>query len=275
MHTQHDVLSHCKIYTYPHGVQDFVAADRAIFKADGWEERKHKDDDRDPPVSFLRAYLSLFMAVWCGYMPILDDAEEERREAQSVHKSMCRARSKLRRLALANDFRWFVTLTLDQRYVDRMDSAAVVRKLSTWCSNMVQRRGLRYILVPERHKRGGIHFHGFFSDCDLGAVLSGHKDKQGHDIYNLDRWDLGFTTAIELYGDYPSAVAYVCKYIGKDGEKIGGRWYYSGGGLVEPKTDYADISARDLEQMFENSVGYDLPGRRIVVVNGVKTDGES
>lgn len=251
MHTQQDVLSHCKIYTYPHGVQDFVAADKAIFHPAGWEERKH-----EVPAQVSSA-----------------DDGGERKHGQSVRKSMCRARAKLRRLALANDFRWFVTLTLDQRYVDRMEPAAVVRKLTVWCSNMVQRRGLRYILVPERHKKGGIHFHGFFSDCDLGAVLSGHKDKHAHDIYNLDRWDLGFTTAIELYGDYPSAVAYVCKYIGKDGEKIGGRWYYSGGGLVEPKTDYVDISARELEQMFENAVRYELPGRCITVVNGVKIDG--
>ena len=47
----------------------------------------------------------------------------------------------------------------------------------------------------------------------------------GRVVYNLPGWTLGYTTAMELYGEYPAAVAYVCKYIGKGGEKPGGRWY--------------------------------------------------
>ena len=82
---------------------------------------------------------------------------------------MRRARGKLRRLALANEFRWFVTLTIDPQKCDSFDGAAVVKKLNAWCSNMVQRKGLRYILVPERHKDGALHFHGFFNDA-LEAV---------------------------------------------------------------------------------------------------------
>lgn len=64
----------------------------------------------------------------------------------------------MRRLALANDFRWFVTLTLAPDKVDRYDAGEVVRKLSQWCNNQVKRRGLKYVLVPERHKDGALHF---------------------------------------------------------------------------------------------------------------------
>ena len=242
MNTQHEIYKTGKIYRYPSGIMDIIASDRPIFRPDGWEEREKKEDRKRPKGGSTET---------------------------NGERSMRRARAKLRKLALANDFRWFVTLTLSPEYVDRMDPVAVVRKLKVWCSNMVQRRGLRYILVPEYHKKGGIHFHGFFSDCDLGAVLSGHKDNRGHDIYNLDRWDLGFTTAIELYDDYARAVAYVCKYIGKGEQKIGGRWYYSGGGLVQPRAELADINARDLEEMCENTIGFSVCGRRIVIANGV------
>ena len=65
-----------------------------------------------------------------------------------------------------------VTLTLDQTQVDRYDMAAITRKLNAWLSNQVQRRGLIYVLVPERHKDGAIHFHGFFNDV-LDRVDSG------------------------------------------------------------------------------------------------------
>lgn len=79
----------------------------------------------------------------------------------NVQRAARRARARLRELALCNDFQVFVTLTLDKREIDRYDPAQVVRKMSTWCDNHVRRDGLRYILVPEHHKDGAIHFHGF------------------------------------------------------------------------------------------------------------------
>lgn len=200
-----------------------------------------------------------------------DDAEAK---AEDLARAMRRARAAVRRLALANDFRWFVTLTLDQMRVDRYDPAAVIRKLNQWCSNQVKRKGLRYILVPERHKDGALHFHGFFSDS-LEAVPSGHADKQGHPIYNLPGWSLGFTAAIEVYGDYAGAVAYVCKYIGKQGDKPAGRWYYSGGELQKPEVAYADIGIDDLVQEYGKRVWQTyVPGRTIAVVNGIREEND-
>lgn len=214
-------------------------------------------------------------------------------QGEDIERSMRRARAKVRRLALANHFKWFVTLTLDPAKVDTVDGAAVVKKLNAWCSNAVQRYGLSYILVPERHKKGGIHFHGFFNDSleavDSGTIKppTGGKPRKprskaqreewlrngGKIVYNLPRWTYGFTTAIELYGEYPAAVAYVCKYIGKEGEKPAGRWYYSGGSLREPETIYAEISPAEL---IENYGGKAFvlypPGKQVAVVNGIKEE---
>ena len=199
----------------------------------------------------------------------------------------------MRRLALANEFRWFVTLTLDPQKIDSHDGAAVVKALNAWCSNAVQRKGLRYILVPERHKKGGIHFHGFFSDS-LDAVDSGtikppgggkprrprgkaQRDEWlrngGQVVYNLPGWSLGFTTAMELYGEYPAAVAYVCKYIGKDGEKPAGRWYYSGGDLREPDVTFAELSTDDVLSTYgSKAFQFSPPGRLMVIANGIKEE---
>lgn len=146
----------------------------------------------------------------------------------------------MRELALANDLGLFVTLTLDGSVIDRYDMAAITKRLNVWLDNQVRRRGLAYVLVPERHKDGAIHFHGLFNDA-LEVVDSGHTDKEGHTIYNLPRWSLGFTTAIRLYGDREKAIGYVTKYIGKQGEKPGGRWYYSGGALCRPEVTYCDM----------------------------------
>ena len=193
----------------------------------------------------------------------------------NVARAVRRAKIALRDYALSTEMTYFVTLTLDQTKIDRYDVDRIVCKMSQWCSNQVKRRGLAYILVPERHKDGAIHFHGFFNGAleavDSGTVIppEGGKPRRpkdaaqraawlnngGHVVYNLPAWTWGYTTAIELYGDYARAVGYVVKYVGKqigaDGLlcKIGGRWYYSGGALRQPDVIYTkDLAAEVAER---------------------------
>lgn len=190
---------------------------------------------------------------------------------------MRRARANVRQLALANEFAWFVTLTLDPEKINRYDPVEVVRKMSQWCDNRVRRKGLKYILVPEHHKDGAIHFHGFFNDA-LQAVPAGLKDKSGHEVYNLPDWSLGFTRAVRLYGDYHAAVGYTCKYIGKGTGKIGGRWYYSGGDLARPEEREIDLSYHELmeaqDEEFREQYGQGwikvTPRGIVAGVNGMK-----
>lgn len=249
-----DVSHFSKIYTYPCGVVDILCSSRPVFRESGWEIA---DDWAKPPKQSE------------GEKP----KREPGKEPEDIARSMRRARARVRRLALSNNFRWFVTLTLNREKVDRYDPAEVVKKLNSWCNNQVKRRGLAYILVPERHKDGAIHFHGFFNDA-LEAVASGHRDKKGHMIYNLPGWSLGFTAAIECYGDYAGAVAYCCKYIGKqNGDKPAGRWYYSGGDLREPAAIYGEISPRELaEQYGDRAFLFEVPGAVMAVCNGIRPD---
>jgi len=268
-----------KVYMYPCGVMDIMACSEPVFGDKGWEAAE--DYTRPAGVAASKAPKQ--------------EREKAEAAAEDLERSMRRARAKLRRLALANDFKWFVTLTLDPEKVDSHDGAAVVKKLNAWASNAVQRHGLRYLLVPERHKKGGIHFHGFFNDA-LPAVDSGtirvpwaKKPKRprseaeraqwlqagGRIVYNLPGWSLGFTTAMELYGDYPAAVAYVCKYIGKDGTKPAGRWYYSGGALAQPPVEYVEMSPAELKAEFgDKAILLFPPGKQIAVVNGIRSEGD-
>ena len=203
-----------RLKTYPDGTVELLVCDRPIFGLSGWEEVSEKSDKEKTGS---------------------DDS------VGHIERSQRRARQQIKDYALCSDFSYFVTLTLDKEKIDRYDMAEIVKRLRIWLDNRVRRKGLRYILVPERHKNGAVHFHGFFNDV-LNVVDSGHTDKGGHKIYNLPDWDFGFTTAIKLYGEYEKAVAYVCKYVGKSSEKIGGRWYYSGGDLKLPAVDFVDVS---------------------------------
>lgn len=244
-----DIYHNSIIYAYENGCVDIIAADCRMFREPGWEEEAKADDEprrapREP---------------------------EKKSEGDDMLRSMRRARSKLRRLALANDFTHFVTLTLDAAQVDRYDPKVITRKLNSWCNNMVQRHGLRYILVPERHKDGAIHFHGFFAG-EMNLVDSGHKDSTGATIYNLPQWRLGFSTAIRLRGEYPRAVSYCCKYIGKqEGQRPMGRWYYSGGALKEPPRMYADLDFDELKQA-EGCFEFEIPTVKMLVIHTKKEE---
>ena len=265
-----------RIKTYEHsGTWEALTASRPIFKEPGWEDRYQRVQGRKSA-------------------PDASEGEKPAGEPsyESVMRAVRRAKVAVRDYALSTDFRYFVTLTLDASRVDRYDIVEITRKMQAWCSNQVQRRGLAYILVPELHKDGAVHFHGFFNDAlpveDSGTMVppEGGKPKcprslrqrsewaenGGRVVYNLPAWTLGYTTAIELYGDYRSAVGYVCKYIGKaqgadaDGppQKIGGRWYYSGGKLGKPVVTYADDSAR--EALERGGHAWDVPEAFVTLV---------
>ena len=236
----HQITHNGLVYTYPDGSQDILCATAPIFRESGWELSNKWDS------------------------PHVEKSVREagkKSDGEDALRSMRRARAKLRRLALANDFRYFVTLTLDAQRIDRYDGQAVVKALSRWADNMVRRCGLRYILVPELHKDGAFHFHGFFAGDGLKVADSGVK-WDNRPVFNLPQWKFGFSTAQELYGDYRAAVGYCCKYIGKqDGQRPLGRWYYSGGALNEPQKDYADLDYN----LLDSAVELNIPGAKIKI----------
>lgn len=264
-----------RIKEYPAaGVWECLTASRPIFREPGWE----------------RAYDKPLPLSAASERPKRDRSHGEP-SPENIARAVRRARVALRDYALSTEFRYFVTLTLDASKVDRFDMVEITKKMQAWCSNMVQRHGLCYVLVPELHKDGAVHFHGFFNDAlpvkDSGTVVppSGGKPRRprskaeraswleagGHIVYNLPAWTLGFTTAMELYGEYPQAVSYCCKYIGKqqrEGElpqKIGGRWYYSGGDLGRPNILYADGIAAEAAEG-EGAYVFEIPAARAVFV---------
>ncbi len=240
--SERELKSNAIVYTYPTGDVDIICASDKSFISPGWEEV-----GAEPPQRAKRA-------------------KGKKSEGADMERSMQRARAKLRRLALANDFDFFVTLTLDPAKIDRYDPAAVTKALGRWADNMVRRHGLRYVLVPEQHKDGAFHFHGFFKGEGLRAEFSGVR-RGGRDVYNLPQWSLGFSTAQRLYGEYSAAVAYCCKYIGKqEGQRPLGRWYYSGGALQEPRKEYVCMDYRELKNCGK-AVEFDIPGSKMLVIH--------
>lgn len=272
---------------YPDGSYELLVCTRPIFKVPGWED--HYSDEIAVRRSKLEETLVYTDAVTrdlrsLGWESV---AVDEAAARENVRRAARRAASRVRDLALSNDFSYFVTLTLDKEKIDRYDISVITKKLNQWLDNMVRRKGLRYILVPELHEDGAYHFHGFVNDAgDFASSgtwkVPGKKKpvkprskrqaaswaRQGpeagfHEVFNWETWPLGFTSAIKLYGDYGAAVAYVCKYVTKQtreaGGKIAGRWYFSGGELREPTITYPDISLQDLEATTPALFRFEIP----------------
>lgn len=209
---------------------------------------------------------------------------EKSSAAENAARSIRRAKGQLMDLIMVNDFDCFVTLTLDAEKINRFDYSAVIKKLNSFLDNRVRRSGLMYVGVPERHKSGALHFHFLCNASSLRLVDSdtvsckGHKkplkvstaDRYGipaedrQTVYNVADWSLGFSTAVMTYGDKGAVANYVGKYLTKQlrgdsvPQKIGGRWYYSGGKLERPVYTYQKVSFADVDNFsycFECSGG--------------------
>lgn len=158
--------------------------------------------------------------------------------------NMKRAVDKVYDLAFQNEWSYFMTVTIDPEQFDRDDPLLVCKKLSKWLGNQVSRKGLKYLLIPEQHKNGGIHAHALINDCfkleHSGRYLYSGKaykaetlQKKGIDIsllkpvYNVPEWKYGFSTAIPVDGNPAQLACYITKYITKDCKKIFGKYYLS------------------------------------------------
>ncbi|MGX7014723.1 rolling circle replication-associated protein [Vagococcus silagei] len=86
---------------------------------------------------------------------ISDEAQEERTKKQSYA-----IKRKIRDYALANDFKWFTTLTIDPKLHDSLDYDSSKDLLLKWYRKIRDRYGnFDYLIVPELHKSGAVHFH--------------------------------------------------------------------------------------------------------------------
>lgn len=179
---------------------------------------------------------------------MLDTRKFKDKQSQSGEvrsDSVQRAKQSIFDIVYQNDWKYFLTITFSGKDFDRSDPREVFKPLKRWFDNAVQRKGLCYVLVPEYHKKGGIHCHALINDCDFKFVDSGTRLVKGHDkplkidtikrlhicdklgcdisdlpvVYNVSDWKYGFSTAIQTYGQMSNLAFYVTKYITKDVKK--------------------------------------------------------
>lgn len=173
---------------------------------------------------------------------VIESQKQKRKDERT--DSMKRAVDKIYDLSFQNEWNYFMTITIDPEQFNSKDVKEVYKKLSYWLRNMVNRKGLKYLLIPEYHKNGGIHAHALINDCfnleHSGRYLYSGKaykaetlQEKGIDVstlkpvYNVPEWKYGFSTAIPVDGNPARLACYITKYITKDCKKIFGKYYLS------------------------------------------------
>ena len=180
-----------------------------VLKESGWEKEDIEDSSDSPEASPLDDFKL------CDNFKLLNN--------------ISRAKNTIFELAKCNDWDFFVTLTIDKSKHDRFN----LQEFRVAFSRMV--RGLRrkygskiaYLLVPEKHKNGAWHFHGFISGlpdhelksfklCDKLPSYIRQKVMLNQGIYSWISYaeKFGFCDLEEIQ-DKSKVCSYVTKYITK------------------------------------------------------------
>ena len=155
-------------------------------------------------------------------------------DVDAEKQSLRRAKTKVMDIALCNDFDLMVTFTFSPKKLNRFDDNLVKRCLYNWVNHQRARYGkFNYVLIPERHKSGALHFHGIFGGYNGRLKASGIR-QAGRMVYNLQSYQSGFTTAVYM-DNKEKAVNYVTKYITKEMPQFRGKQrYWCSNGLKRP-----------------------------------------
>lgn len=131
-----------------------------------------------------------------------------------LDNNLIRAKSRVRELALCNDFDWFVTFTLDGSKHDRYDLAAFKKEMAQFIRNQRRLKGgeWRYLLIPEQHQDGAWHMHGLMGGLPDGVVRT---NANGYAELVPMAKKFGFTS-LSAVKDKRRVASYITKYLTKD-----------------------------------------------------------
>jgi len=147
--------------------------------------------------------------------------------ADSLDRSIRRTKRTLYDYIECNDFDLFVTFTFSPKKVNRYDMDAVYMKMQGWLLRQRQKSSdFGYVIVPEKHKDGAIHFHALISNAPF-PLKQTNVIQDGHRVHNITGFRFGFTNASKIDPeDKKRALNYIAKYVTKDMVTIANRRRY-------------------------------------------------
>ena len=167
---------------------------------------------------------------------------------KAIEESLRRTRTTIFDYALSNNFSYFVTFTFNPKKVDRYSIESTSNIMKYWLNRQKKHSpNFAYVIVPEFHKDGAIHFHALIRDYHA-ELKSTNVFQNGKRVYNLTGFTAGFTNAQKLDDDQTKAAAYLTKYITKDMiNRFNKRRYWASKNLHKPVKRYESLSELGLD----------------------------
>lgn len=206
--------------------------------------------------------------------PVLSDKAQEER----THKQLYAIRRRIKGYALMNDFKWFVTLTFNPEKINSLDYDMAKTTLLKWCRLTRNRyQKFDYLMIPELHKSGAVHFHGLLGDipADFAEAVNPKTGnpviRHNRQVYNLTDWEYGFSDC-EMIESPERAASYITKYVTiallTDKKMYNKKRYFNSQGLRKPTVSFEMRDNTELSDFTPNFgvVETDSDGKNIVDV---------
>lgn len=132
-----------------------------------------------------------------------------KRREEDIERVNRRRKKRIRELTKVNDFCYFITLTFKEDLENKM-RLDVLKKYLKKMKRI--EKDLQYLVIPEEHKNGKLHFHCLFSN-EVKQFISLNKNNK----LSLIGWEIsvGFTN-VQRVKSVDKVLKYIIKYITKE-----------------------------------------------------------
>lgn len=164
---------------------------------------------------------------------------------EKLVSNIARARSKVKEYVLCNPWDFWCTFTLSPKKYDRYNLKGFVSGFHDFVHSYNRRCSpedkVRYLLVPEMHKDGAWHMHGFLKGIRESDL---YVNQNGYLSWRQYEQKFGFMSMARIVGDRgieklcSYAMKYMSKEIGSSVTALGSHLYYCSKGLQTAQLIY-------------------------------------
>ena len=174
------------------------------------------------------------------------ETEIKERERDYIREKSAFAKRKIIEYGLSNKWTHFITITTDARKIDRDNSQLIISRIKKYFNNYKNRidANFRYIIVPELHKDGRVHFHGLIYTEKSGQFKYMFTDKRTKNAVYRNEWlymHLGANRFVKIRKNTEYCIFYMLKYISKQMNFPFSHRYYCSKGLKTPECKYNNL----------------------------------
>lgn len=152
-----------------------------------------------------------------------------------LDNNLSRAKQTVKEYALCNPWDYWCTFTIDAQKYDRYNLDTFKKEFKEFLHNYNRRcpdeSKVRYLLVPEQHKDGAWHLHGFIKGIKSEDI---YTNKHGYLTWKQYEKKFGYIS-MDIIKDMDRAASYILKYMTKDPGKnvseLNKHMYYASNGL--------------------------------------------